>query len=118
MKNNDTLPKGTYTAEIYYMALEASKEDREPIVWVVFGTEEREDINIHIGTKITQGTHIAEVNKFLSFLKTDINIEFKNYKQYNKLILKVFEVCKDTKFKIEYDPYKFGFEAVKILEVL
>lgn len=118
MKNNDTLPKGIYTAEICELCLTAYGEDREPIVLVAFETDERKGIVTIVFEYITTARGIYKVNELLRSIVEPLPVEFKNYKQYGDLISDVFEVCKDTKFKIEYDPYKFGFDAVKILEVL
>lgn len=117
-KNTDILPKGIYTAEICELRLTAYGEDREPIVCLAFGTEERKGIITLVFELITTAINICEVNKLLRSIVEPLPVEFKTYKQYSDLIADIFEVCDDTKFKISYDPSKFGFRAIKILEVL
>lgn len=118
MNNNDTLPKGIYTAEICELILTPYGEEREPIVLLAFETDEGKGIVTLVFEYITTVKGICEVNELLRSIVEPLPVEFKNYRQYGDLISDVFDVCRDIKFKIEYDPYKLGFEAVRILEVL
>ena len=67
---------------------------------------------------ITQGFQIHNVNEFLRSLKTDVEIEFVDYKQYNDLLLDVAEDCDSNglEFALNYEDNK-GYDKFTITEV-
>lgn len=117
-RNNDTLPKGIYTAKICKLSLWKNKETGEPEIWFDFKTEEREDIHTSIFVPITTGAAIAEVDELLRSIVgfPSKSIKFESYKQYNYLLSEIFENYSDIKYMIQYDPDLCGLKSVKILK--
>lgn len=113
------VPKGSYTVKIEKMELAATKDGRpmfkvqcrilegEFKKWCVFMNR------VIYGTK-NDANMIQSVIGWLEKLEVDIDVEFKNYSQFNDLILDIFEEVADAvELDIEYDPDAFNTISIK-----
>lgn len=113
------VPKGSYTVKIEKMELAATKDGRpmfkvqcrilegEFKKWCVFMNR------VIYGTK-NDANMIQSVIGWLEKLELDIDVEFKNYSQFNELILDIFEEVADAvELDIEYDPEAFNSISIK-----
>lgn len=115
------VPVGKYEVKIDKMELkESSKGD--PMFFCQFRIVHGEFENscLFMNQVITQGFQIGIVNDLLRSLEVfeDSEIVFKNYAQYNDLILDIMEELDKAKaeFLIEYKEKK-GFANYKVIEV-
>lgn len=115
---NVKIPSGRYEVEITDMELkESSKKD--PMVTIKFKIlkGEHKGMSIWMNQVIVKPLSIHIMNEFLRSLGTDVTIEFESYKQYDDLLLDIFEAV-DGNF--EYDlnlGYKDDYPTFKILKV-
>ena len=113
------VPKGSYTVKIEKMELAATKDGRpmfkvqcrilegEFKKWCVFMNR------VIYGTK-NDANMIASVIGWLEKLEAGIDLEFKNYSQFNDLVLDIFEEVADAvELDIEYDPEAFNTISIK-----
>lgn len=116
----DEVPVGTYEIKIEKMELkESSKGDPMFSAWFRILNGKHENQLLFMNQVITQGFQIGIVNKFLRSLDAvSQEIEFKDYSQYNDLILDVAEaVDGKLEFLIEYKKSKKDFPVYTIKEV-
>lgn len=67
---------------------------------------------------ITQGFQIHIVKEFLRSLKSDFDVEFESYEQFEKLVLDIHEAIDDQfEYALEYGENNKGFNTFKITEV-
>jgi myosin-crossreactive antigen len=68
---------------------------------------------------ITQGFQIGNVNRFLRSLEAVDEVEFKDYGQYNDLIMDIMEAIESAglEFLIEFKKNKKDFPVYTIKEV-
>ena len=120
----DEIPHGEYEVKVDKMELKATKTDQQPMVSIQFrilnGKYKKSCLffNKKIrGTK-NDGLMIHQSNEFLRSMKTDLAIEFVDYKQYADLLLDVAESCDTNKleFAIKYEDNK-GYDKFTITEV-
>ena len=113
------VPKGSYTVKIEKMELAATKDGRpmfkvqcrilegEFKKWCVFMNR------VIYGTK-NDANMITSVIGWLEKLEAGIDLEFKNYSQFNDLVLDIFEEVADAvELDIEYDPDAFNTISIK-----
>ncbi|MDD6666216.1 MAG: hypothetical protein PUE48_07775 [Eubacterium coprostanoligenes] len=74
-----------YEGNIYDMGLEPDEQGK-PAFYIL--TESGE----HITVTITRHQELSRVMQYLNLMKTGVNVEFKDYAQFNKVIQKVFSV--------------------------
>ena len=113
------VPVGTYEVKIDKMELkESSKGD--PMFSAQFRilTGDHENQCLFMNQVITQGFQIGIVNKFLRSLEVMDDVEFKDYEQYNNVILDIMEqVDGNLEFLLEYKKSKKDFPIYTIKEV-
>lgn len=115
------VPVGKYEVKIDKMELkESSKGDPMFAVQFRIVHGEFENSCLFMNQVITQGFQIGKVNDFLRSLEVfeDSEVIFKNYSQYNDLVLDMMEELDKAKaeFLIEYKEKK-GFANYKVIEV-
>ena len=113
------VPVGSYEVKIDKMELkESSKHD--PMFFCQFRILQGDFKNscLFMNQVITQGFQIGIVNKFLRSLEVMDDVEFKDYEQYNNVILDIMEqVDGNLEFLLEYKKSKKDFPIYTIKEV-
>lgn len=116
------VPVGTYEVKIDKMELkESSKHD--PMFFCQFRILQGDFKNscLFMNQVITQGFQIGQVNRFLRSLQVfeDDAVEFKDYAQYNDLILDVMEEvdAQGLEYLVEYKKSKKDFPIYTIKDV-
>lgn len=116
----EEVPVGTYEVKIEKMELkESSKGDPMFSAWFRILAGKHENQLLFMNQVITQGFQIGQVNRFLRSLDAvEQEIEFKDYGQYNDLILDVAEaVDGKLEFLMEYKKSKKDFPIYTVKEV-
>lgn len=116
------VPVGSYEVKIDKMELKESSKGN-PMFFCQFRILQGEFSNscLFMNQVITQGFQIGQVNAFLRSLQVfdDSEIEFKDYSQYNDLILDVMEEIESagTEYLVEYKKSKNDFPIYTIKNV-
>lgn len=115
----EEVPVGTHEVKIEKMELKpSSKGDPMFVAWFRILQGEHKNQLLFMNQVITQGFQIGQVNKFLRSLDVVDEVEFKNYGQYNDLIMDIFEeVDGNLEFLLEYKKSKKDFPIYTIKEV-
>lgn len=114
------VPVGDYEVKINKMELKESKNgDPMVSIWFKIIAGEFENNMLFMNQVITQGFQISIMNRFLKSLEAvdDDAVEFKNYSQYNDLILDIFEAVENLEFNLSYTKNKKGYNQFKVNEV-
>ena len=114
------VPVGQYEIKIEKMELkESSKGDPMFSAWFRILSGDYENQLLFMNSVITQGFQIGNVNRFLRSLDAVEDVEFKNYAQYNNLIMDIMEVIDDMglEYLIEYKKGKKDFPVYTIKDV-
>jgi hypothetical protein len=114
----EEVPVGTYEVKIEKMELKASsKGDPMFSAWFRILNGQYEKQLLFMNQVITQGFQIGQVNKFLRSLDV-MEVEFKDYGQYNDLIMDIFEaVDGNLEFLLDFKKSKRDFPIYTIKEV-
>lgn len=114
------VPYGTYEVKIIKMELVESKKGQPMLsVWMKIVAGEYEGSMIFYNQVLNTGFGIHNANEFMRSLDSGVEpIEFKNFKQYNDLIMDVMEaVDGNLEFAIEYGENNKGYKTYKIIDV-
>ena len=115
----DEVPHGEYEVKLDKLELKATKKG-DPMVsaWFTILEGKYKKSKLFLNQVITQGFQIHIVNELLKSMKTDLVIEFVDYKQYAELLLDVAEECdaNNLEFAIKYEDNK-GYDKFTITEV-
>ena len=116
------VPVGQYEIRIEKMELkESSKGDPMFSAWFKIISGDHENQYLFMNSVITQGFQIGNVNKFLRSLDAvdESTIEFRNYGQYNNLIMDIMEAVEDQglEYLIDYRKGKKDFPVYTIKDV-
>ena len=115
----DEVPHGEYEVKLDKLELKATKKG-DPMVsaWFTILEGKYKKSKLFLNQVITQGFQIHIVNELLKSMKTDLVIEFVDYKQYAELLLDVAEECDTNKleFALKYEDNK-GYDKFTITEV-
>ena len=115
------VPDGTYEVKIEKIELKASsKGDPMVSMWFRILSGDFKNSMIFMNQVITQGFQISQLNRFLKSLQAvdDDQIEFKDYSQYNDLLMDIFEEVDGTlEFLLNYGTNKRGYHTYKIEDV-
>lgn len=115
------VPVGNYEVKIEKMELKASsKGDPMVSIWFRILNGEYEKCMLFMNQVITQGFQISQMNRFLKSMEAvDASaVEFKNYGQYNDLLMDIFEaVDENLEFLLEYKQNNKGYSVYSIKEV-
>ena len=115
----DEIPHGEYEVKVDKMELKSSKKgDPMVSIWFTILEGKYKKSKLFLNQVITQGFQIHIVNELLKSMKTDLNIEFVDYKQYAELLLDVAEECdtNNLEFALKYEDNK-GYDKFTITEV-
>lgn len=118
--NFKEVPFGTYEVKISKMEVKESKNG-DPMLQVLFkilaGSEKGNTILMN--QIILQPFQIHLANDFLRSLDTDVEVKFKDYSQYNDMVLDVAEAVESQKleYALEYGQNDKGYNTFKIIEV-
>ena len=118
-KEFEKVPHGEYEVKVDKMELKASKKgDPMVSIWFTILEGEYKKSKLFLNQVITQGFQIHIVNELLKSMKTDLVIEFVDYKQYAELLLDVAEECdtNNLEFALKYEDNK-GYDKFTITEV-
>ena len=118
-KEFEKVPHGEYEVKVDKMELKASKKgDPMVSIWFTILEGKYKKSKLFLNQVITQGFQIHIVNELLKSMKTDLVIEFVDYKQYAELLLDVAEFCDENnlEFAIKYEDNK-GYDKFTITEV-
>ena len=116
------VPVGSYEVKIDKMELKESKNN-DPMFFCQFRILQGDFSNscLFMNQVITQGFQIGQVNRFLRSLQVfdDSEIEFKDYSQYNDLILDLMEELESagTEYLVVYKKSKKDFPIYTIKDV-
>lgn len=114
------VPQGQYEVAIEKLELtESKKGDPMVSVWFKIVSEnEYKNSRIFMYQVITKGFQIHIVNEFLRSLECGLDIDFDSYKQYNELLLDVFEAVNGNfEYGLKYGKTEKGFNTFEITEV-
>lgn len=114
------IPVGTYEIKIEKMELkESSKGDPMFSAWFRIIAGDYENQLLFMNAVITQGFQIGNVNRFLRSLDVTDTVEFKDYAQYNDLIMDIMEEIEEAglEYLIEYKKNKKDFPVYTVKEV-
>lgn len=114
------VPVGTYEVKIEKMELkESSKGDPMFSAWFRIIQGEYKNQLLFMNAVIIQGFQIGKVNHFLRSLEAVEDVEFKNYAQYNDLIMDIMEAIETNglEYLIDYRKNTKGFPIYSIKEV-
>ena len=118
-KEFETVPHGEYEVKLAKLELKATKKG-DPMVsaWFTILNGKYKNSKLFMNQVVTQGFQIHIVNEFLRSMKTDIDVDFEDYKQYAELLLDVAEFCdaNNLEFAIKYEDNK-GYDKFTITEV-
>ena len=118
-KEFEAVPHGEYEVKLDKLELKATKKG-DPMVsaWFTILNGKYKNSKLFMNQVVTQGFQIHIVNEFLRSMKTDIDIDFVDYKQYADLLLDVAEFCDENnlEFAIKYEDNK-GYDKFTITEV-
>ena len=115
----EAVPHGEYEVKVDKIELKSSKKgDPMVSIWFTILEGKYKKSKLFLNQVITQGFQIHIVNKLLKSMKTDLNIEFVDYKQYAELLLDVAEECdtNNLEFVVKYEDNK-GYDKFTITEV-
>ena len=118
-KEFEKVPHGEYEVKVDKMELKASKKgDPMVSIWFTILEGKYKKSKLFLNQVITQGFQIHIVNELLKSMKTDLVIEFVDYKQYADLLLDVAEFCDENnlEFALKYEDNK-GYDKFTITEV-
>lgn len=120
--NFEEVPHGTYEVAIKQMELKASKKgDPMVSIWFKIVSDNHKGGIIFFNQVITQGFQIHIVNELMRKMVSEANdapeIKFESYKQYNDLILDVFEITDSFEYGLKYTKGKNDFSNYEITEV-
>lgn len=114
------VPVGTYEVKIEKMELkESSKGDPMFSAWFRILQGQYENQLLFMNAVITQGFQIGNVNRFLRSLDAVEEVEFKDYAQYNDLIMDIMEAIDEAglEYLLEYKKNKKDFPIYTVKEV-
>ena len=115
----EAVPHGEYEVKVDKMELKSSKKgDPMVSIWFTILEGKYKKSKLFLNQVITQGFQIHIVNELLKSMKTELVIEFVDYKQYAELLLDVAEECdtNNLEFALKYEDNK-GYNKFTITEV-
>ena len=115
----EEIPHGEYEVKVDKMELKSSKKgDPMVSIWFTILEGKYKKSKLFLNQVVTKGFQIHIVNELLKSMKTDLNIEFVDYKQYAELLLDVAEECdtNNLEFALKYEDNK-GYDKFTITEV-
>lgn len=116
--NYKEVPTGNYEVKVEKIELkESKKKDPMLTIWFQITAGDFKGQRIFYNQVITQGFQIHMANEMLRDLATELDVEFKNYSQYNELVLDIFEDISELHYELIYGQNSKGFNTYEIEEV-
>ena len=121
-KNGGTfeeVPEGVYEVEIDKLELKQSKKGAPMVsAWMKIAAGQRKGSLIFYNQVISTGYGLHNANEFLKSLDSGVDVKFENFKQYNDMLLDVFEeVNGSLSYQLNYGKNAKGFNTYKIEDV-
>ena len=113
------VPHGTYEVSVKKMELKESKSGK-PMVAIQFKVLSGQYAKsvIFYNQVVTQGFQVHLVNEILRKLCNNrLEVGFKDYEQYNDLLLDTFEITGEYEYALKYSAGKGTFSEYEITEV-
>ena len=117
--NFKEVPYGTYEVKVNKMELKESKTNKPMLsIWFKILDGEYKDSIIFYNQVLSTGFGLHSADNFLRSLDSGVTVEFKNFRQYNNLILDIAEAIDGVlEYGLEYSEGKNGFSNYKITDV-
>ncbi|WP_279146646.1 DUF669 domain-containing protein [Clostridium tyrobutyricum] len=117
--NFKEVPYGTYEVKVNKMELKESKTNKPMLsIWFKILDGEYKDSIIFYNQVLSTGFGLHSADNFLRSLDSGVTVEFKNFRQYNNLILDIAEAIDGVlEYGLEYSEGKNGFNNYKITDV-
>ena len=119
--NYEKVPYGKYEVKIAKMELRESKTSGKPMLSIQFRilAGSNKGKIIFMGQVIETSYQVHLANEFLRSLDTDVEVKFRDYSQYNDLVLNIAEAIDEDKleYALEFGVDDKGFDTFKILDV-
>ena len=118
----EEVPHGTYEVAVKNMELKNSKSGNKMVtIWFKVVSDNHKGGMIFLNQVVTNPYGIHTVNgllrKMVSMHKDAPEIKFKDFNQYNDLILDVFEITDGYEYGLKYTKGKNDFSNYEITEV-
>lgn len=110
---------GTYEVAIDKMELKASSKGSPMLsIWFKILAGECKGSLIFYNQVLTTGFGIHNACELMRSLETSVNIEFNDFKQFNNVILDVFEAVNgNLEYALEFGTNAKGFHTYKVTDV-
>ena len=111
--------EGDYEVCIDKVELKASsKGDPMVSVWFKILEGDYKNSRLFMNQVITQGFQISQMNRFIKSMEVfdDSEVEFRDYGQYNDLLMDLYEECDrdNRQYLLSYTKNKKGYSVFKI----
>ena len=119
VKEFKEVPHGEYNVAITKMEVKPTKDEQKLLLAIQLKVNDGEYKNgfIFYNQVITTSFGLHNANEFLRTLDSGVEIDFKDFKQYNNLVLDIFEKIGKLEYTVEYAKNDKGYNTFKILEV-
>ncbi|WP_195238620.1 DUF669 domain-containing protein [Romboutsia sp. 1001285H_161024_C4] len=117
--NYKEVPVGTYEVEVDKLELKETKKG-DPMLscWMKVLEGEFKGSIIFYNQVLTTGYGIHNANEFLRSLDSGVEVDFENFKQYNSVLLDVYEAINGKlAYALEYGKNNKDFNTYKIVDV-
>ena len=117
--NFKEVPPGTYEVEVDKLELKKSKKG-DPMIscWMKVAAGEYKGSTIFYNQVVSSGFGLHNANEFLRSLDSGVKVDFENFRQYNDMILDIFEAVNgNLAYQLKYGKNSKGFNTYEIEEV-
>ena len=117
--NYKEVPEGTYEVEIDKLELKKSKSGNPMLsCWIKISAGEYKGSTILYNQVLTSGFGLHNANEFLRSLDSGVEVDFTTFKQYNDLLLDVYEAVNgNLAYQLKYGKNSKGYPTYEIEEV-
>lgn len=115
----EEVPEGTYEVEVEKLELKETKKG-DPMLscWMKVTAGSCKGRLIFYNQVLTSGFGIHNANEFMKSLDSGVDVKFESFRQYNDVILDVFEAINGKlAYALEYGKNSKGFNTYKITDV-
>ena len=115
----EEVPFGTYEVGVDKLELKKSKNGNPMLsCWLKIAAGQRKGSIIFYNQVLSNAYGLHNANEFLRSLDSGVTVDFTNFKQYNEMILDVFEeVNGNLSYQLAYGENSKGYKTYKIEEV-
>jgi len=117
--NYEEVPEGHYEVKIENIELKESNTKRPMVsIWMRILEGPYKNQMLFWNQVVDIGLGLHKVNEFLRSLDTGLNIEFENFRQYNELLMDVFEAIDGKlEYGVKYSKNSKGYSEFEITDV-